>query len=103
MKILSDNNGMRKIYHENGITPKSLDDVSTAAKATMLRLAYIFNTEVRGRKYTNNKGENINPYDALLYKWMGKNYELVNKTATPELNTYINNVKKFIEKVNIYR
>ena len=103
MKILSDNNGMRKIYQDNVITPESLSDVSTAAKATMLRLAYMYNTEVRGRNFKNNKGESISPYDALLYKWNGNNQKLKDGTATPEDNIYIKNVKKFANNVNLYQ
>lgn len=103
MKILSDNNGMRKIYQDNVITPESLSDVSTAAKATMLRLAYMYNTEVRGRNFKNNKGESISPYDALLYKWNGNNQKLKDGTATPEDNIYIKNVKKFANNVNLYK
>ena len=103
MKILSDNNGMRKVYQDNVITPESLSDVSTAAKATMLRLAYMYNTEVRGRNFKNNKGESISRYDALLYKWNGNNQKLKDGTATPEDNIYIKNVKKFADNVNLYK
>ena len=37
---------------------------------------------------------NIDPYDMLLYLNQGKRRELTNKTATPEKNNYIQNVRK---------
>lgn len=55
------------------------------------------NTEVRGRHFKGKDDRNISPYDALLYKWMGRNSELRNKTATPEENNYISNVKEYIK------
>ena len=77
-------------------------DVSGVAIATISRLSYIYNTEVRGRKFVGKNGQNIDSYDALLYKWMGRNNELNNHTATPLQNIYIQNVKKYANNYNMY-
>lgn len=37
-----------------------------------------------------------------MYKWLGKNNELVNKTATPDKNIYIRNVGKYSRNFNMY-
>lgn len=55
----------------------------------------MYNNEVRGRTFTGENGISIDPIDAVLYKYMGKNKELTGKTATPEKNIYIQNVKKY--------
>lgn len=64
--------------------------------ATMLRLASIYKNEVVGRGFKDNKGNDIDKFDALLYKWMGKGRLLNNGKASPDDNDYINNVKKYI-------
>jgi pimeloyl-ACP methyl ester carboxylesterase len=46
-------------------------------------------------------GHSFGDIDALLYLNQGKRKELVNKTATPEKNTYIQSVKKFAEDFKI--
>ncbi len=61
----------------------------------MARLAYMYNNEVKGRNFQGAQNTYVDPYDALLYKYMGRNAELVNKTATPQQNNYINNVKNY--------
>lgn len=102
IKLKGDNEGMQKIYSELGLNENNLDNAEMSAIATLARLAYIYNTEVRGHKYTGENDRNINPYDALLYKWMGSNSELRNHTATPEKNTYIRNVKKYANSYDMY-
>lgn len=96
IKLKGDNKEMQALYNKYNITEDNIDNMDKAAVATMLRLAYMYNNEVRGRNFINNKNEQINPYDTLLYKWMGRNSELKNKTATPKLNNYINNVHNYI-------
>lgn len=61
-----------------------------------LRLASIYKNEVVGRGFKDNKGNDIDKFDALLYKWMGKGRLLNNGKASPDDNDYINNVKKYI-------
>ena len=87
---------MQQIYNEFNITGDNIDSMNKSALATISRLAQIYNTVVRGRHFKGKDNRSVSPYDALLYKWMGRNQELRNKTATPEENIYINNVKKYI-------
>lgn len=96
IKLNGDNQEMQQIYNEFNITEDNIDSMNKSALATISRLAQIYNTEVRGRHFKGKDNKNVSPYDALLYKWMGRNQELRNKTATPEKNIYINNVKKYI-------
>ena len=93
---------MREVYKGLGINEKNLDNSSISALATIARLAYIYNTEVRGQKYKDKDNQDVSPYDALLYKWMGSNNELINKTATPKLNNYINSVKRYANNYKMY-
>lgn len=102
IKLKGDNAGMQNIYNDLGITESNLDNADKSAIATISRLSYIYNTEVRGRKFVGKNGQNINSYDALLYKWMGRNNELNNHTATPLQNIYIQNVKKYANNYNMY-
>lgn len=96
IKLKGDNKEMQEIYKEFGINEDTIENMDVAALATMSRLLHIYNTEVRGRNF-NNENETVSPYDALLYKWMGRNAELKNKTATPSKNNYIKNVKKYMD------
>lgn len=63
---------MQNIYNDFGITENNLDNADKSAIAIISRLSYIYNTEVRGRKFVGKNGQNIDSYDALLYKWMEK-------------------------------
>lgn len=102
IKLKGDNAGMQNIYNDLGITESNLDNADKSAIATISRLSYIYNTEIRGRKFVGKNGQNIDSYDALLYKWMGRNNELNNHTATPLQNIYIQNVKKYANNYNMY-
>ena len=93
---------MQNVYNDLGITENNLDNADKSAIATISRLSYIYNTEVRGRKFIGKNGQNIDLYDALLYKWMERNNELNNHTATPLQNIYIQNVKKYANNYNMY-
>ena len=95
IKVKGDNSEMRNIYNELGINPNSINRPETSAIATMARLAYMYNNEVKGRNFQGAQNTQVDPYDALLYKYMGRNAELVNRTATPQQNNYINNVKNY--------
>ena len=95
IKIKGDNQEMRNIYSQLKINPNTIDKPETSAVATMARLAYMYNTEVKGRNFMGAQNARIDPYDALLYKYMGRNAELTNRTATPSQNNYINNVKNY--------
>lgn len=102
IKNKSDNEELRKIYNELGIDDKSIKSADKSAIATIARLAYMYNNEVRGRNFKTADGNNLNPYHALMYKWLGKNNELKNKTTTPNKNIYIRNVNKYSRNFDMY-
>ena len=97
IKLSGDSQEMQKIYKRYSISEDNIDNMDKSALATMTRLAYMYNNEVRGKHFKGANGSNISPWDALLYKWMGRNEELRDKTATPEQNNYISNVKRYIK------
>lgn len=100
IKLNGDNNEMRAIYKKLNINEDNIEDIFNSGIATMARLAYMYNSEVKGRHFKGPENSPISPYDALLYKWMGHNEQLRNKTATPNDNIYIRNVKKYIRDFN---
>lgn len=95
IKIGGDNKEMQGIYNELGINENTINNPYTSALATLSRLAYMYNSEVKGRNFKGAGNAEVSPYDALLYKYMGRGSELKNKTATPDKNKYISNVKKY--------
>ena len=97
IKLSGDSQEMQKIYKRYFISEDNIDNMDKSALATMTRLAYMYNNEVRGKHFKGANNSNISPWDALLYKWMGRNEELRDKTATPEQNNYISNVKRYIK------
>lgn len=102
IKLSGDNSNMQKIYESLGIDENNIDSVDKSAIATIARLADMYNNEIRGRRFVGQNETVIDPYDALMYKWMGRNSELSNNTATPEQNNYINNVKRYAKGFNLY-
>ena len=102
IKTQSDNEELRKIYKDLGIDDDSINLADKSAIATIARLAYMYNNEVRGRNFQTADGNNLDPYHALMYKWLGKNDELKNKTATPSKNIYIRNVNKYSRNFDMY-
>lgn len=96
IKIEGDNDETKKIYDKFGIDKENILKPYNSGIATMLRLASIYKNEVVGRGFKDNKGNDIDKFDALLYKWMGKGRLLNNGKASPDDNDYINNVKKYI-------
>lgn len=102
IKTQSDNEELRKIYEDLGIDDDSIKSADKSAIATIARLAYMYNNEVRGRNFQTADGNNLDPYHALMYKWLGKNDELKNKTATPSKNIYIRNVNKYSRNFDMY-
>ena len=102
IKISSDNKELQALYKKYGIDYNTIVDPEKAAIATMLRLGYMYSTEVVGRKFKTADGKgDVTDEEALLYKWQGKNRTL--KTdATPDKNIYIQRVKKFADNYNYY-
>lgn len=96
IKIEGDNDETKKIYDKFGIDKENILKPYNSGIATMLRLASIYKNKVVGRGFKDNKGNDIDKFDALLYKWMGKGRLLNNGKASPNDNDYINNVKKYI-------
>lgn len=96
IKIEGDNDETKRIYNRFGIDKENILNPYNSGVATMLRLASIYKGEIVGRDFKDNKGNDIDKFDALLYKWMGKGKLLNNGKASPDDNDYINNVKKYI-------
>jgi len=74
-----------------GITKSNLDNPSKSAIAQIIIMANAYKYEIPQLLKVN---PNIDPYDMLLYLNQGKRRELTNKTATPEKNNYIQNIKR---------
>lgn len=102
IKLNGDNKQLQQIYKSLGINEQSILTSQGSAIATIARLAYIYNTEVKGRNFKGKNNKNIDAYDALLYKWNGKNYQLTNHLATPRDNNYIRNVKSYLNNFDYY-
>ena len=102
IKIKGDNANMQKIYSELGINDENISIAGYSALATMARLAYMYNSEVRGRNFKDANGGTINPYEALLYKWNGHGNRLTNGTATPNENVYLRNVRSYSGKFKLF-
>lgn len=102
IKIDGDNKELQELYKKHNINFDNILNADKSALATMIRLAYMYNNEVRGRQFVTASGNNLSPYHALLYKWIGKNSELTNKTATPNKNIYIRNVNNYSRNFDMY-
>lgn len=83
---------LQKLYSQYGINDGSdLNDPGKAGIATILRLGYIYNTEIKGRNFTGY-GKEVSPWDALIYAYNGRQVQLRDRTATPENNGYVKGV-----------
>lgn len=102
IKIKGDNTGLQKIYKDLNINEDNINNADKSAIATIARLAYMYNTEVKGRNFKTAEGNDLNSYNALMYKWLGKNDELRNQTATPTKNKYIRNVNQYSRNFDMY-
>lgn len=102
IKIKGDNKGLQEIYKALNINEDNINNADKSAIATIARLAYMYNTEVKGRHFKTAEGNDLNSYNALMYKWLGKNNELRNQTATPIKNKYIRNVNQYSRNFDMY-
>lgn len=102
IKNKSDNKELQEIYKELNIDDDNIYNADKSAIATIARLAYMYNNEVKGRNFKTAEGNDLNPYHALMYKWLGKNNELRNQTATPTKNKYIRNVNQYSRNFDMY-
>lgn len=102
IKLNGDNKQLQEIYKNLGIDEESILTAKGSAIATMARLAYMYNNEIKGKRFKGANNNNIDPYDALLYKWMGRNNQLTDHLATPKDNNYIKNVKRYSDNFDYY-
>lgn len=100
IKTRGDNYRTRVLYDKYGIDEESLKNPYMSGAGTMLRLASIYRDEVAGRKFKGPEGD-IDPMDAVLYKWSGRNRLLRSGKANPKLDEYHNNVKKYASNFRI--
>ena len=70
----------------------------------------MYQNEVKGRSFKGENGERVDPYDALIYKYIGQGYKLNDHTANPKTNGYIRNlmqmnfhIKKRILITSLYK
>jgi hypothetical protein len=87
-------------FKKYGITKDNLNQGKNAAIATVLMLSYMHNNELPSLKEKIKK-MNISDEEALLYLNQGKKSEIVNGTATPKKNMYINNIKKYSNQISL--
>jgi len=88
------NEGLANLYNWAKIDRASdFESPDKGALAVMLRLGYIYNTEVKGRSFKKRGGQDMDKYDALLYAYNGRSKHARNGNAKPEKSEYLNNVK----------
>lgn len=104
IKMQGDNEQMQALYKKYGLNPSmsEMSDPKNCSLATMLRLLYMYKTEVERGKFTGQDGIEITPLEALLYKWMGRNNQLTQHLATPLQNRYITAAKKYANNYRMY-
>lgn len=102
IKLKGDNAEMQALYNKYNITENNIGQADKSAIATMLRLATIYNNEVKGRKFKDYKHKPISSYDAVLYKWNGYNNTLKKGTNKPNIRAYVNKVKRAANTFNYY-
>lgn len=93
---------LASLYEKYNINRKSINTAENSAMATLIRLAHIYKNEVKGKTFTGKDGAAVTEDEAVMYKWLGRNSELTNHTATPELNKYIRNVNKYADQFDVY-
>ena len=77
------------------IKESDLKDGNTAAIATMIALTSIYKNELPSIR-EKMQIYNISETDAILYCWQGKKMQIIRGIATPDKNSYIRNVKMFM-------
>jgi hypothetical protein len=88
------NKEVKVLFDKYGITKDNLNKGDKAIIAQIILFSYAYNNELPAYQKVM-KELNVSPIEALLYLNQGKSGELRNKTATPEKNIYIKNVKTF--------
>lgn len=67
----------------------------------MIKLLYMYKTEIAGKSF-KGKNRQVTPYEALIYKWNGRNKALKEGIVDPDTNAYINTVKKTSKEFGFY-
>ena len=103
---LIQNEEIKELFDKYGIKREKLNynydmDGYYAGLATTILLGHMYNNEIKGTKLLAESG--VDWQDAMLYVYQGKKYELKNKTATPEKNIYIKEVKEGMEGFDLYQ
>lgn len=99
MKIDTYNDELKQLFKKYGINKDTIKDEKVAATATMLKLIYSYNNEIKGKRFTDKNGNEISLDDAIIASW---NY------GTPKLKkgniptNYINSTKQFMNMFNLY-
>jgi hypothetical protein len=99
IKFDSQNSEVQKMFKKYGVTRDNLDQPDKASLATVILLSHMYNNELKGTKLL--KDSKVKWQDALLYLNQGKKKELVNRTATPDKNIYIKNIKNHMNKFKL--
>jgi hypothetical protein len=90
------NKEVKQLFDKYGINKNNLDSGDKAILAQIILFATAYKYEL-----PNYKDVKIDDMEKLLYLNQGKASELKNKTATPEKNTYIKNVKDYSKMFKI--
>ncbi|MFW5887672.1 MAG: L,D-transpeptidase [Bacteriovoracia bacterium] len=90
------------IAKEYAITKKDLNDPAKAAIATMGFLAQSLE-QLKAQEKLHPDINAKNRFDYLPYIYYGKTNEIVNGTATPDKNIYIQQLKKHGQKIGVYQ
>lgn len=99
IKFDSQNSEVQKMFKKYGVTKDNLNQPEKASLATVILLSHMYNNELKGTKLL--KDSKVKWQDALLYLNQGKKSELVNRTATPDKNIYIKNIKNHMNKFKL--
>ncbi len=92
----------KKIEKEYGINKDNISKPSNSAVATMGFLAEAM-VELKNRAKKNPDITKENRMDYLHYIYMGSTHEIRNRTATPDKNIYLRQLKEYLKGVKIYQ
>lgn len=90
------------IEEKYGVTKESLSQPRDAAVATLGFLAQSL-PELKAKEKFHPDINGKNRMDYLHYIYMGNSHEITRGTATPDMNIYFRNVKKYSESLRIWQ
>jgi len=91
-----------RIAQQYGVTKESLSNPEHAALATLAFLAEALE-ELKAKEKFHPDISGRNRIHYLHYIYMGKSYEIVKGTATPEKNIYYQNLQQYLKGIEIYQ